>query len=109
SDLGLAAARVEDFAGAPTHRHAHAKAERLREGLLRGEARGQIAHAASIRMGTPFSKDIELARTEHLLGEALAAALQRALDASDVAHVGADAVDHEPVGAGTAARWIQRR
>ena len=67
----------------------HAGAERLGAGLLGGEAPG-----VGRRAGRPSVAAGPFAVREDAVREPLAEALERALDAADVAEVGADAEDH---------------
>ena len=71
-----------------------AEADRLRERLLGGKARRQVADAALLELGPARGKDGKLVDAEDALGEAVAAPRQDGADAADVADVGADAEDH---------------
>jgi hypothetical protein len=78
----------------PAHGHAHAHADGLAEGLLGREARGEVAQAALGPARAARLPDRELGVAEHLAGKAFALALEGRGDATQVADVGANAVDH---------------
>ena len=92
--MGLAAGVVEDLAGTPGHGQVQAQADGLREGLLGREPGGQIAEPARFNARAPGLEHLPFAGSQHLLGKAIATTLQGGGDAPQVAHIGADAVDH---------------
>ena len=71
------------------------EADRLRERLLGGEARREVAHAALLELGAARAEDSISCGAEHAARRSARRA--RASDGRDAAHVadvGADAVDH---------------
>ena len=100
----LAAAQVDHAHVAPEHAAAQAGAERLGAGLLGGEALGVARRARR-----PALRALLLDLGEDALHEAVTEALQRLLDAADVAEIVADAQDHaEPLRASSMMRRISR-
>ena len=85
----LAAGQIDDAHVAPEHAAAQPRAQRLGAGLLGGEALGVGGGAP----GAPL-RAAPLDVGEAARDEALAEALERLLDAADVAEVAADADDH---------------
>src|SRR5436190_2974762 len=100
----LAAAQIDHPHVAPEHAAPQAGAERLGASLLGGEALGVARGTRRAALGAPL-----LDLGEDAPDEALAEALQRFLDAADVAEIVADAQDHaEPVRAWSMMRRISR-
>ena len=88
--VGWPLGQIDDAHVAPEHAVAQAGAERLGAGLLGGEALGVGGGALGAAVAILRALDLgEAARDE-----ALAEALERLLDAADVAEVAADAEDH---------------
>ncbi len=83
------AGQVHHLHVAPEHAAAQPGAERLGAGLLGGEA-----PRVGGRAGRAAVAARALAHREDAMGEAVAEALERALDPADVAEVRADAEDH---------------
>ena len=94
----LAGAQVADRHVLPGDAHAQAGAERLGARLLRGPALGVGAGHVAAALGLAL-----LGLGEDAVAETVAETVERALDALDVAQVGADAEDHRalPRGAET--------
>src|ERR1051325_2589666 len=88
-DRGLVAAHVDHAHVAPDHAAAQARAERLGAGLLGGEALGVARRPRGAAL-----RALLLDLRKDALDEAVAEALERLLDAPDVAEIVADAQDH---------------
>src|SRR5436190_7288407 len=85
----LAGGEVAHPHAVPVGRRLDAGAERLGEGLLGGEALGEVVRRQPVLLEAG-----ELRRTQDAPREALAVALERRLDARDVHHIRADPKDH---------------
>src|SRR5688572_8518314 len=97
----LAGGKVRDPDAVPVRRVADAGAQGLGEGLLGGEALGQVGGGLAVAV-----EALQLGLAQDAAREALAEALQRLLDAPDLDHVVADAVDQPD--ASTIRRFISR-
>src|SRR5688572_27593262 len=97
----LAGRKVRHPHAVPVGRRPDAGAERLGEGLLGGEALGEVGGRLAVGAEAP-----QLGLAQDALGEAIAEALERLLDAADLDHVVADAVD-QPA-ASVISRFISR-
>ena len=97
----LAAGQVDDADVAPEHAAVEAGAQRLGAGLLGGVA-ARVGFRAVAHGARSAARSIG---GEHARDEALAEAVERALDAPDVDQVAAEADDHAR--AGTAGRGAQ--
>src|SRR5690606_40421377 len=101
---GQAGRQVDDAHVAPEDAAPEAGAERLGAGLLGRVALGVAggAQAPSVRL-----RPLDLG--EHAVGEAVAVAFERPLDAADVDDVAADADDHRGCGVPARASSINAR
>src|SRR5690606_13390334 len=84
---------VQRLHRAPVHRHAHAQAHCLREGLLGGKPCGQEAHAARGRALAARVEFRQFLGAQDALREALAMAGKRLFDAVDMQKIEPDTGD----------------
>ncbi len=84
---------IENFTSAPGHGPVDTQANSLGKGLLGGEARSEIALAASRCPRVSLAEDFKFLLAKNALGKTPAMALPGAADAANLADVGTDAVD----------------
>src|SRR5882672_9102432 len=105
---GATAGRVEDLHCAPGHRIAHAQAECFRDRLLARKSGCEERQAARRMALRALLIAHKFLLAEDALGKTPAVAAYSLVDALDLDHVGADAVDHDRCRIGAALRIAAR-
>src|SRR5665647_996612 len=108
-NFGLAADGIGNFAVTPGHGQAHPQPNGFAEGLLGRKARGEVVDAPVRPALRTASPGCQFTVAKNSLGKTLAVAFETGADASHIANISTNPVNHQAAGTGTNASSMQRR